>query len=183
MFKRPCEGSVLGAADVGRVSAASAKTSSRKARGTWKLRFPVGDHARNSASFSGSLGPPGLSMRKTLKRQRSPGFGGSAVPAGAFDASAVQGRNATAVQPFGHPAASLLVWTRLSSPAAFQSLSNRLSGRSTHRSTTAFTGFHSISAYERPVAPTSRKSSTTSSFHRRSSRRVSVCQGDGSVTS
>jgi hypothetical protein len=85
-------------------------------------------------------------MRKTLKRQRSPGFGGSDVPAGAFAASAVHGRNATAVQPVERPAASLIGRTRLSSPAAFQSLSNRFSGRSTHRSTTAFTGFHSISA-------------------------------------
>ena len=122
-------------------------------------------------------------MRKTLKRQRSPGFGGSAVPAGAFAASAVQGSRATAVQPVGRPAASFRGWTRLSRPVTFQSLSNRFSARSTHRSTTAFTGFHSISAYERPVAPTSRKSSTTSSVHRRSSRCVSVCQGDGSVTS
>ena len=85
-------------------------------------------------------------MRNTLKRQRSPGFGGSDVPGGAFGASAVHGRNATAVQPVGRPAASLLAWTRLSSPTAFHSLSKRLSGRSTHRSTTAFAGFHSISA-------------------------------------
>src|SRR4030042_4855455 len=110
MFRRRPEGSLLGArADPGRaVSPASAKTSSRKARGTWKLGLPVGDHARNCAPFPGSFGPSGRSMRKTLKRQRSPGFGGSEVPAGAFDASAVHGKNATAVQPLGRPAVSLL---------------------------------------------------------------------------
>ena len=143
----------------------------------------MGDQARYCASFSGSLGPPGRSMRKTLKRQRSPGKGGSAVPGGAFAASARHGRIEVTVQPAARPAASFLGWTRLSSPAAFQSLSYRFSGRSTQRSTTAFTGFHSISAYDRPVAPTSRKSSTTSSFQSRSSRRVSVCQGEESVTS
>ena len=101
------------------------------------------------------------------------------MPEGAFDESAVHGRRETAVQPVAAPAASFRGWTRLSRPAASQSLSNRFSARSTQRSTTVFAGFHSISAYERPVAPTSRNSSTTSSFHSRSSRCVSVCHGDG----
>ena len=71
-----------GGAPAGGRGAVSAKTISRKASGTWKLRCPVGDQARNCASFSGSFGPPGRSMRKTLKRQRSPGFGRQRRPRG-----------------------------------------------------------------------------------------------------
>jgi hypothetical protein len=122
-------------------------------------------------------------MRNTLKRQRSPAFGGKLVPAGARAASALQGRNETAVQPLARPEVSWRAWTWLWRPAASQPLSKRPSGRSTHRSTTVFAGFHSISAYERPLAPTSRNSSTTSSVHSGSSRVVSVCQGEASVTS
>jgi hypothetical protein len=68
-------------------------TRSRKAPASWKLCTDGGDQAANTASFSGLALPPGLSMRKTLKRQASPGFGGSAtLPAEGSARSPRQGR-------------------------------------------------------------------------------------------
>src|SRR5512139_2964152 len=112
-------GSAREGAAAGATPGVPAKTISRNARGTWKLRFPVGDQARNWASFPGAVSPPGRSMRKTLKRQTSPALGGRAVPGGAFDVSAAHGSRETAVQPLVRPAASILGWTRLSRPFAF----------------------------------------------------------------
>src|SRR5262249_24736988 len=79
--------------------AGAANTRSRKAAGTWKLAWPVGDHAASIAPSSGWSLPPGRSMRNRLKRQRSPARGGSRTVAAEGSARRpAKGRRASAVQ-------------------------------------------------------------------------------------
>ena len=118
------------------------RTRSRgRPAGTWKLRSPVGDQARNCASFSGSRAARGRSMRKTLKRQRRPALGGNVVPDGALGherAPRQEGDDGPADRAGGGIAAAGEPGSR--GPLASQSLSKRPSARSTHRSTTVFDG-------------------------------------------
>ena len=120
---------------------------SRKTEGSWKV-FPVGfDHAACTGSFSGASLPPGRSMRNTLKRQRSPGFGGVATRAAEGSArSPFHGRSAVAVQPVVRPAPSFVAAARVSRPSR-SNLKSPYQGEASiiRRSHTTFAGLISSS--------------------------------------